>query len=278
MVSNHIISELLLKLELRLLFYPMKPVVDAPFDSIRDDIEDIYFKSGDDMLNAWYAAPSGNKPTILYCHGQGENVANNQETFDFLHQNGYGFFVPDYTGHGKSSGKPYENKIYQDIDNALKYLRETKNISEDKIIIWGRSLGGAIAAEASTRHNLLGVIIESSFTNIKDAALSIAKSTHKHGMFKFFRKVMFRMARFLPIMQNFDTHSKIHKIKSPLLIIHSKQDELIEYEQAIKNAKRNPKSRFILCEDGSHHNSCWAFEHVLDFIQELSPVEVAQPL
>ena len=96
-------------------------------------------------------------------------------------------------------------------------------------------MGGAIAIEASTRHNFRGTIVESSFTNIKDAGVSLSYSNHE--AMGPIRRILFRNAHYMPVTQNFDSYSKIDRVKSPMLIIHSKQDELINFEQAQKNAR-----------------------------------------
>jgi alpha-beta hydrolase superfamily lysophospholipase len=115
----------------------MKPFVDAPFDSIRDDIEDIYFKSGDDMLNAGMQLQAEINRQFYIATDRAKTLPTIRKRFDFLHQNGYGFFVPDYTGHGKKAAEnPMRTRFIKTLDNALKYLRETKTSSEDKIIIW----------------------------------------------------------------------------------------------------------------------------------------------
>lgn len=268
---KHLLEEFLSKAEEKLIFHPMRKAFNEPIETIKNKIEDVYFKSGNDTLNGWYLAPKGHRAVVLYCHGQGENISTMQEAYAFMEQRGIGFFAIDYSGHGKSSGKPHEKKIYANIEASIEYLKNEKNITKENIIIWGRSMGGAIAAEAATRHKFLATIIESSFTNLKDAALSIAR---KQGeTFSLFRKIIFTFASLLPLSQNFDTYSKIKNIKSPLLIIHSKQDELIDYKQALLNSKKAPKHKLVIIDEGCHEHSEWAFKEIADFIDLLSPVE-----
>ena len=137
-------------------------------------------------------------------------------------------------------------------------------------------MGGAIAIEASTRHNFRGTIVESSFTNIKDAGVSLSYSNHE--AMGPIRRILFRNAHYMPVTQNFDSYSKIDRVKSPMLIIHSKQDELINFEQAQKNALKADFAKFVLLDEGGHYYSSWAFDEIEKFINQLSQVEVSQPL
>ena len=259
-----------------LIFHPLRKKLSEPSEKIKDKIENLYIQSRKDTLNAWYLPPSKNKPIVLYCHGQGENISYMQQAYDFMEEKGIGFLAIDYTGHGQSSGYPSEDKIYSDIDKCIEYLLKEKHFDMSQIIIWGRSMGGAIAIEAATRHSFLGTIVESSFTNIKDAGVSLSYSNHE--AMGPIRRIIFRHAHIMPLTQNFDSYSKIDKVKSPMLIIHSKQDELINYEQAKKNAQKADFAKFVLLDEGSHYYSSWAFDEIEKFINQLNRVEVSQPL
>lgn len=265
-----------LRIEEPLVFHPLRKTLAEPTEKIKHKIENLYIKSGNSTLNAWYLHPKGNNPVVIYCHGQGENISSMQQSYDFMEERGIGFLAVDYTGHGNSTGHPTEEKIYSDIDTCVEYLKNEKHFDMSKIIIWGRSMGGAIAIEASTRHSFLGTIVESSFTNIKDAGVSLSYSNHE--AMGPIRRILFRNAHYMPVTQNFDSYSKIDRVKSPMLIIHSKHDELINFEQAQKNARKADFAKFVLLDEGGHYYSSWAFDEIEKFINQLSRVEVSQPL
>ena len=80
---------------------------------------------------------------------------------------------------------------------------------------------------------------------------------------------MFKLAQYIPAKQTFDTVSKIHKIKSPLFIAHSKNDVIIDYRMAQKNAEKHGSAKLFIAEEGSHDHSDWAYDEILGFLETL---------
>lgn len=269
-MMKKIIDNLLFKLETKTLFYPMRKSMPPVTRDLQDIVEDVYFKTADDVkLNGWYMPGTFGRPVVIYCHGQAENIGYYQAPLKFLFDNGFGAFAIDYRGHGKSEGKPTEEGVYTDVEAAIKYLNEEKDIETKDIVLWGRSLGGAIVAEIATRHNVKGLIMESTFTHITDAANSILENDNNHDVFSPSRKVLFRLANILPTFQEFNTVEKMDKIESPILILHSKEDDIITYKHAQKNAAKNPNAQLFLSEIGSHDYSEWGFDAALNFLESL---------
>lgn len=267
---KRLLAKIMHKLETRIVFYPMRKYYDEMIPELENLVEVIHFTSEEIELNAWYIKPENpSKPTILYCHGQAEHIAYFQKPYHVLAENGYGVFAAEYRGHGKSSGTPSEEGIYKDIEAAINYLETEKGIKKEDIVLWGRSMGGAIAAEIATKYHFRGVILESTFTTLKDAAQYIINSGCEHPIFDAKRKFLFRLAQYIPAKQTFDTISKIHKIKSPLLIIHCKDDVIIDYRMAQKNAEKHGSARLFIAEEGSHDHSDWAYDEILNFLDNL---------
>jgi len=266
-----LISKILHKLETRIIFYPMRKYYDEMIPELEKLVEEIHFYSEDKIkLNAWYIERTNpNKPVILYCHGQAEHIAYFQKPYHVLAENSYGVFAAEYRGHGKSIGTPSENGIYSDVESAVNFLKNEKGINTEDIVIWGRSLGGAIAAEIATKFNFRGVILESTFTTLKDAAQYIINSGCDHPIFDARRKFLFRLAQYIPGKQTFDTVSKIQKIKSPLMIAHCKNDVIIDYRMAQKNAETHGNAKLFIAEEGSHDHSDWAYDEILGFLETL---------
>lgn len=250
----------------------MRKYFDPMLPELQRITEEVHFNSDGNRLKAWYVKGTYGRPVILYCHGQAEHIAFMQKPYKLLAEQGYGVFAFEYRGHGKCEGTPSECGIYRDVDAAVEYLKNEKNIHEKDIIIWGRSMGGAVAAEAATKYNFGGVILESTFTTLKETAEYIIKSGCKHEIFSFKRKMLFRLSKFLPVRQTFNTVEKIHKIKSPLLILHSKKDLIVHYQMAKKNAEVHGNARLFISEDenGSHDHSDWAYDEVFDFLSTIS--------
>lgn len=268
---KRILRKILDKLETRIIFYPMRQFFDEKLPELQGVMEDVFFENKDRMsLNAWYAPAKDGKPVILYCHGQAEHIAYLQKPYQVMIDNGYGVFAVEYRGHGKSEGIPSEVGIYQDICDAVEFLKANKGLREEDIVVWGRSMGGAVAADAATKHNFAGAILESTFTTIKEASEYIIKSGCNHPIFGPRRKFLFRLAKFCPMSQQFNTVGKIHKIKSPLLILHSKNDLIVDYRMAQTNAQTHGNARLFMVEEGSHDHSDWAYDEVLDFLAQIS--------
>jgi alpha-beta hydrolase superfamily lysophospholipase len=270
---KRLLNKILDKIETRIIYYPMRKYYDPILPELEDKVEEHFFDSNCGIdLEAWYIKSKDDKPVILYCHGQAEHIAYFQKPYQVLEQNGYGVFAAEYRAHGRSKKEgviPSETGLYDDIDSAVKYLKNRLGINESQIVIWGRSMGGAVAAEIATRYNFGGVILESTFTNLQAASKYIIESGCKHDIFPPHRKLLFRLANIMPARQKFDTASKIHKIKSPILIAHSKPDVIVDYRMAQKNATLHGNARLFIAEDGSHEHSDWVYDEVLDFLDSL---------
>lgn len=266
-----LLAKILNHLETRIIFYPMRKFYDEMIPELKPFVQEVYFHSEEIKLNAWYIEKTHpKKPVILYCHGQAEHIAYYQKPYHVLKGKGYGVFATEYRGHGKSLGTPSELGIYKDIEAAVDYLKNEKGINEEDIVIWGRSMGGAIAAETATKYNFRGVILESTFTTLKDAAQYIVESGCEHPIFDSRRKFLFRLAQYIPAKQTFDTIHKIHKIKSPLFITHCKKDVIVDYRMAQKNAKVHGAAKLFIADEGSHDHSDWAYDEILEFLESLS--------
>jgi len=258
-------------IETRLIYYPMnKNISDVRLD-LKDKLEDTYFYSLDGIkLNSWYIKAQNNKPTIIYCHGQGENISLWQSIAQFLADNGYGVFMLEYRGHGRSKGTPTETGLYLDLESAIKYLKEYKHIPQDNIVLWGRSLGGAVVADIASRDVFKGVILESTFTNIRDVAIHLTKNNILEGRSKFWGGITSKFVQCVPFTQKFQTEDKIVKINSPLLIAHSLNDTTVPPQMSYILAKLNPKAQLYMSQTGSHHESEWVKGRVLQFLESLN--------
>ena len=227
----------------------------------------------DDMvrLHAGYSAPEYGKPVVIFFHGQSENITKWQDTFMFLKRLGYGALFLSYRGHFKSAGRPSEEGIYTDAITAIEFLIKEKNIKEENIILWGRSLGSAVAVETALKYNnIKAIILESPIANIKQAALSVFSryiKIFKILVLKRFIKYLIENAKYI---QKFANDEKIQRVKCPILIMHAKNDEKISYEQAILLAQKNPAARLVLEENGSHDCADWCYPHAKEFIEGLN--------
>ena len=198
-----------------------------------------------DLFSWWIAVESKTAPTLLYLHGNDNNIGYVRE-IEYarrMHELGYNVLMIDYRGYGKSTGgKPNEAKVYEDAESAWNYLLNQQHISASHIFNYGHSLGGAIAIELATRHpEAAGVIEESSFTSMPAVV-----TTMSHNL-----------PTGILIHEKFDSLSKVAELKIPLLIIHGTWDKIVPYHmgQQLYDAAPQPKT-IALIEGGTHEGSC----------------------
>lgn len=144
----------------------------------------------------------------------------------------------DYRGYGRSEGSPSEAGTYQDAEAAWKHLVETRKVPPERIVVFGRSLGGAVAAHLAHKHTPGALILESTFTSAPDMGAKL---------YPFFP--IRWLCRF-----SYDTQSIIGEIRCPVLIVHSSDDEMVPYEfgQALYQAAGGDKR--MLTINGSHNS------------------------
>lgn len=257
-------------IENKLIYYPIEKNFAQIRININEPVQDTYFYSRDGIkLNGWYIKAKNERATIVYCHGQGENLSEWQNVAQFIANSGYGVFMIDYRGHGKSEGEPYEQGLYIDLESAINYLTDYEKVKREDIILWGRSLGGAVVADVASRDKFKAVIIESSFTNLRDEAIHLTSTGILESEIGFWSALSTKFVRFMPLTQKFATDTKIFKIKSPLLIGHSVNDTTVPVEMGYKLGSLNPNAKLFISNKGSHHESEWFFPEVKWFLNSV---------
>ena len=194
------------------------------------DYEDVWLQTADGVkLHGWFVpAEESPKGTVLMFHGNAGNVSHRLKTIAIFHQLGYNAMIIDYRGYGLSEGSPGEQGTYRDAEAAWKYLIRQRKIDRNRIVIFGRSLGAAVAAWLAVEKHSGGLILESPFTSAPDMGAEIYK--------------------FLPVRLmariNYNTLGRIKHVRCPLLIIHSPDDEIIPYHhgQKLFQAAKEPKT------------------------------------
>jgi fermentation-respiration switch protein FrsA (DUF1100 family) len=147
------------------------------------------------------------KFTILYSHGNAEDLGSVRFKLEAFRQMGFSVLGYDYQGYGTSEGKPSENATYRDIDAAYEFLTVEQKIPANRVIAYGWSLGGAVAADLASRKPLAGLILESTFVSAY--------------------RVMTR-APLIPF-DKFRSLAKLEKVKCPILVMHGDRDEVIGF-------------------------------------------------
>ena len=219
-----------------------RPTREVPYNQADLDLdyENILFRTADDIvLSGWYIPAQNGSLTFLLCHGNGGNISYTLDSVNILNEMGFNCFIFDYRGYGNSQGNVTEEGTYLDAQAAYDWLTKEKKISAKNIIILGKSLGGSIGAHLANNVEVKGLIVESGFTSYADMGQ------------KFYPYLMVRpFARY-----GFNTFEYIKKVNCPILIIHSRTDEIVPFEFGLRlyeQAAKEPKE--FLEVFGSHND------------------------
>ena len=244
------------------IFFPEGGLKATPAD-IGLEFEDVFFSTADGVkLHGWYV-PAESDVTLLWFHGNAGNLANRLEHMLLSHVIlGVNIFIFDYRGYGLSEGAASESGTYVDGEAAVKYLRDERGIdTEEHLVLYGHSLGGAVAVEVAMRNPSRGLIVESTFTSIKDMAKSLYPYLPSGVVTSL-------------LQSEYDSLSKIAGARAPVMVIHGDEDTTVPLAEGkrLYEAARQPK-RFHTVE-GAAHNDVYAiggegyFEAIRRFIDD----------
>lgn len=201
--------------------------------------EDVFVDTEDGVrLHGWYIPRHGSKQALLFFHGNAGNISHRGASVEIFHRLGLNVFIFDYRGYGKSQGKPDEKGLYKDARAAWRYLSKERGFGQEEIILFGRSLGGAVAAELAAEIQPGGLILESTFSSAKDVA---------NAVFPVLSRLIF-------LRYDFDTATHVRRVACPVLVLHSPDDEIIPFRlgEKVFQAANEPKSFVKMRGD---HNS-----------------------
>ena len=249
--------------EPHMLYYPDRHIERTP-DQVGLKYDDVTLTTSDGLkINGWFVhaldASRSPRATILFFHGNAGNISHRLEKLQTLADLGVDTFLIDYRGYGRSEGFPGEAGTYRDAEAVYSYILNTVHRSPNTVVVYGESLGSAVAVDLAVKHPVGGVIIEEAFTSVGDVGQ--------------------KMFPFLPVRwlvrNKYDTLSKIGRINAPLLIFHSRDDEFfdIRHAQRLLAAAKEPKQ---LVELHGGHNDAFEVSAELyrkslrDFLSSLS--------
>jgi fermentation-respiration switch protein FrsA (DUF1100 family) len=223
-----------------IVFFPDPEMVGTPAD-FRLDYEDVFFEAADGVkLHGWWV-PQAGAPVLVWFHGNAGNISHRLENLAWLWKlAGVQVFIFDYREYGRSQGRISREGTFLDAAAAWRYAAETRGIAGEDIVLFGRSLGTALATGLAVEHPCRGLILESAFTNSSDMAKMLAP-------------FLFDWRPRVP----YDNLGKIDKIKAPVLIVHGSDDEIIPVSMGRRlfEAANPPKELYII--PGAHHNDTY---------------------
>ncbi len=222
----------------RYLYYPDPIPRDMPPPQWAAGAREVWINTEDGVRihGLWWLAPEG-RPTILFLHGNAQEVYSWSLVREDLAALECGMLLIDYRGYGKSEGEPGEAGLYADGRGALEWLRR-EGIRAGETMVFGKSLGGAVACEIARGVDLKGLILESTFTSLASVA---------RNLFPFARG-------YAPADTAYNSLTKLPEIQCGLMVIHGDADMLIPVGEgeALFEAAGEPKE--LLVVRGAGHN------------------------
>jgi uncharacterized protein len=240
--------------ENQLLYHPV--VGGVSITNIQDPVlkakvQDVTFTTTDGVkIHGWYVPPAPGKETIVFAHGNAGNISHREFIMRPSTDQGYGFLAFDYRGFGNSEGVPGEKGLYLDFEAASQFLATQHNTPTTKQIAAGESLGGAVAIDAASKRPYRMLFVLSTFTSLGEIAGKVFENAPVVGSLS---------KTILPslLQQEFLSLNKIANIKTPILIAHGDQDQLVPVEMADRLYEGATQSVYkdIVIAEGCDHNN-----------------------
>ena len=218
-------------------YYP-EHIISADPSNIGLEFESVSFITEDRVkLSGWFIPSEGASGVILFCHGNAGNISHRLESIEIFHRLGLNVFIFDYRGYGRSEGKPSEIGTYRDVEAVWQYLVKERQVSPNRVVVFGRSLGGAVAAWLAHKHTPAALILESAFTSAPDIAVKIYP---------------YLPARLLSRFE-YNTAEYLDEVDCPVLIVHSREDEIMPFSHGQQLFERAKGPKEFLEISGTHN-------------------------
>ena len=221
----------------KMLYFPTSEIEQTPA-AIGLSFDEVNLKTADGLtIAAWHIPAPDARAVLLFCHGNAGNISHRLDSIRIFHDLGLSVLIFDYRGYGRSEGEPTEKGTYLDAEAAWNFLVKEKGIDPARMVIFGRSLGSAVAAELAMRRKAGALIIESGFTSIPDLG----------------RKYYPYMPVSLITRFHYATIDKVSSLALPKLFIHSPEDEIIPYDQGMRLFEKAAEPKEFMKLRGDHN-------------------------
>jgi fermentation-respiration switch protein FrsA (DUF1100 family) len=227
-----------------LVFFPERGKIPAPPAYLGGEARAARFTGQSGGLVAWVIPPptaADSARWVLILHGNAGNLATpgRPEHDRQLHDLGLGVLAPDYRGYGESEGKPSEAGLYADAQSAYDFLRDSLRVPPNRIVIYGHSLGSAVATQLATSVEAAGLILEGSFTSVADLGQEIYPWVPVRWLSR----------------NRFDSKGRIGNLRMPLLMIHGRNDMTVPLAQGRRLFAAAPEPKTFLEVPGGHDDA-----------------------
>jgi hypothetical protein len=217
---------------------PGRTLTMTPAD-VGMDYQDVSIETTDGVtLHGWFIAGRSSR-VLLFFHGNAGNISHRLDSIRQFQDLGLSVLIIDYRGYGQSEGRTTERGIYRDADAAWRYLIEGRGIVASDIVIFGRSLGASVASRLAAQTQPLALIVESSFTSVPDIAQDLYP---------------WLPARWLSRLSH-ATRDYIQDVRCPVLVVHSRDDEIIPFHHGEEIFASANERRTLLEIRGTHNDA-----------------------
>jgi uncharacterized protein len=239
----------------RAMMYFPDPRRIAPAQAGLPQAEEVALSASDGVrLIAWFVPPRDDKPLILYFQGNAEGLPARVGRFAWMIADGEGLLALNYRGYGSSGGKPSEDGLIRDATAAYDFARA--RYPAKRIVLFGESLGTAVAVALAAGHEIGGLILDAPFTSAADVGAAAYP-------FAPVRRLM---------RDKFRSDERIGRVAAPLLVLHGEADRIvpIRFGEALFALAREPK-RFVRFAQGGHVDldDHGAVKVIKDFLAQL---------
>jgi hypothetical protein len=248
--------------EKRLIYFPFRRLEVTPRDlGLRFEEARLVAEDGT-ALHGWFLPVEGSRHTVLVCHGNAGNISHRLDRALLMHAKlKTDVFLFDYRGYGLSEGAPDEQGTYRDARAALRYLITGRGIDRANLIVFGESLGAAVALQLALEEPARALVLEAPFTSIGDMARSAFP--------------------FLPLGRllrtRYDNLAKVGGLRMPLLILHGDRDNTVPFAQGRRLFEAAPEPKQFFAIPGASHNDTYVvggdeyWQAWREFLDGLSP-------
>ena len=247
-------------LDQRYVYYP------APWEAVdwarasQLPIEEIRFAASDGvMLHGWFVEAPQSPATLLLCHGNAGNIIHRLEHIGELHRRGLSVCIFDYRGYGQSAGRPSEPGVYRDAQAAYDDLTTDRHVDPRRLIVWGTSIGAAVAGDLAVHRPVAGVILETPLASVPALVRTYYGWVPLHWLLR----------------ARFDLLRRLPQMHAPILVMHGDRDRLVPLAlgRRVYEAANAPKDFYLI--HGADHNDTYLvggdayFQRVLAFIRQV---------
>jgi uncharacterized protein len=190
-----------------------------------------------EQLQAWFVPREKARAAVILFHGNAGNISHRLEYLAMFHRMGLATLIFDYRGYGRSTGKPSEEGLHRDAEAAWKFLVGERGIPADRIVLFGESLGGAVAARLAAQERPAALILASVFTSVPELGGDLYP--------------------WLPVKwlarMRYDTRAALKGVTCPVLVAHSPEDEIVPYRHGRVLFEAAPQPKAFLELAGGHN-------------------------